>query len=117
MIHLHSDMTTEIRRNVRGGTGDPAFLHLFSQEELGGRADLTAIVTLQPGESIGEHPHQGNGELYLILSGAATVTEDGQATVLQTGDAEFCADGHTHSIRNHTEAPMSFLALIVKDRP
>lgn len=117
MIHLHSDMTTEIRHNVRGGAGDPAFLHLFSQAELGGRADLAAVVTLQPGESIGEHPHQGNGELYLILSGAATVTEDGQAAVLQTGDAEFCADGHTHSIRNHTESPMSFLALIVKDRP
>ncbi len=117
MIHLHSDMTAETRRSVRGGAGSPVFLHLFSQADLGGRADLAAVITLQPGESIGEHPHIGNGEIYYILSGAATVTEDGQAAELHAGDAAFCADGHTHSIRNHTEGPMSFLALIVKDRP
>lgn len=117
MIHLQSHMTTEVKHNVHGGAGDPAFLHLFSQEDLGHRADLLSVVTLQPGESIGEHPHVGNGEVYYILSGAAIVAEDGRETELRTGDAEFCADGHTHSIRNHTDRPMSFLALIVRDRP
>lgn len=117
MIHRQSDMTVEIRSNLRGGVGDLPFRHLFSQSELGGRADLLASVTLQPGESVGEHPHVGNAEVYWILSGSATVTEDGQASVLQAGDAEFCADSHTHSIYNHTQAPVTFLALIVKDRP
>lgn len=116
MIHLCSQMATAVKHNLRGGTGSPAFRYLFTPEELGSRADLLATVTLQPGESIGEHPHNGNGELYYILSGAAMVAEDGVETELHAGDAEFCADGHIHAIRNHTNAPVTFLALIVTDR-
>lgn len=116
MFHLKNEMNVEIKSKLRGGVGDLAFRHLFSGEELGGRADLFAIVTLQPGQSVGEHPHTANGEAYVILSGSATVTEDGESRVLQAGDAEFCADGHTHSIFNHTGEPATFLALIMKDR-
>ena len=116
MFHLKSEMTNEIRSNLRGGVGDLNFCHLFSGEELGGRADMLAIVTLEPGQSIGEHPHSGNGEAYVILSGSATVIEDGVSRVLNPGDAEFCADGHTHSIVNHTDETATFLALIMKDR-
>lgn len=116
MIHLHSDMTTEVKEHIRGGEGCPAFRYLFSAEELGKRADMLATVTLEPGASVGEHPHVGNGEVYFILSGSATVIEDGVAHVLHPGDAEFCADGHTHAIVNHTCEPTVFLALIVSDR-
>ena len=116
MFRLKNEMTNEIKSNVRGGTGDVNFCHLFSGEELGGRADLFAVLTLQPGQSVGEHDHSTNGEAYLVLSGAVTVTEDGESRILNPGDAEFCADGHCHSIFNHTEAPATFLALIMKDR-
>ena len=116
MFHLKHEMNVEIKSNLRGGVGDLQFRHLFSGEELGGRADLFAIVTLTPGQSVGEHPHTTNGEAYVVLSGSVTVTEDGESRVLQAGDAEFCADGHTHSIRNHTDEPATFLALIMKDR-
>ncbi len=116
MFQSSSDMTREVRRNARGGNGSPEFCHLFSQAQLGGRLELLAVVTLQPGESVGVHPHVDNGEVYYLLSGSATVAEDGEERVLQSGDAEFCADGHTHAIRNHTDAPAVFLAVIAKDR-
>jgi len=113
MIHRKSEMNVEQRTNVRGGVGTPEFCHLFSQAELGDRANMLAVITLQAGESIGEHPHSDNGEAYLILTGSAMVSENGVETELHAGDAEFCADGQTHAIRNHTDAPMSFLAVIV----
>ena len=116
MFHLKHDMPVEIKSNLRGGVGDLQFRHLFSGEELGGRADLFAVVTLRPGESIGEHPHAGNGEAYLVLTGSVTVTENGESRVLNPGDAEFCANGHTHSVCNHTDEDATFLALIMKDR-
>ena len=116
MFHLKNDMTVEIKSNLRGGVGDLAFRHLFSAAELGGRADLFAIVTLEPGQSVGEHPHTANGEAYVVLSGSLTVIEDGVSRVLNPGDAEFCADGHTHSIVNHTDEQATFLALIMPDR-
>ena len=116
MFHLKDDMTVEIKSNLRGGVGDLAFRHLFTGAELGGRADLFAVVTLEPGQSIGEHPHTANGEAYVVLTGSVTVTEDGETRILTPGDAEFCADGHTHSISNHTDEPATFLALIMADR-
>ena len=116
MIHRKSEMNVEYKSNVRGGNGSPEFRHLFSQAELGDRATLFTVITLQPGESVGRHPHDTNGEAYLILSGKAMVEEDGTEYELCVGDAEFCADGHTHAIRNHTDEPASFLALIINDR-
>lgn len=111
-----SETETEIRSNVRGGVGDLAFRHLFTKEELGGRIDMLAEITLEPGQSIGVHPHETNGEAYYVCEGSVAVTEDGESRVLTVGDAEFCADGHTHSIRNHTDKTARFLAVIVPNR-
>ena len=58
----------------------------------------------------------GNGEVYLLVNGSAMVAEDGVEYELHAGDAEFCADGHTHAIFNHTSEPTVFLALILSDR-
>lgn len=116
MYKMYDEMHTEVKHRLRGGEGDPVTRQIFSPEELGGRVEMFNIMTLQPGESVGVHDHVTNGEAYLILSGSVTVTDDAESRVLNTGDAEFCADGHTHSIRNHTDAPASFLALILPNR-
>ena len=96
MFQMKDEMQTAVKHNIRGGDGSP--------------------ITLRPGESVGVHPHETNGEAYYILEGAATVTEDGESRELHVGDAEFCADGHTHSIRNHTGSVTRFLAVIVPNR-
>ena len=116
MFQSYEMMQTSVKHNVRGGEGSPAFRYIFSEEELGGRSPLLSVITLQPGESIGAHPHTENGEAYFVLEGGATVTEDGETRLLGVGDAEFCADGHVHSIRNHTDRPMRFLAVIFPNR-
>lgn len=116
MFQFSSDRTIQTRSNVRGGTGDLTFSHVFSPEQLGNRASMFAVITLRPGESIGIHSHDTNGEAYLILSGRLMVTDDGVEKELCPGDAEFCADGHTHGVRNHTKETASFLAVIIDDR-
>ena len=116
MFKTKDKMNAQHRANVRGGDGAPEFRYLFSPEEMGGRAELLGVITLAPGDSIGTHPHETNAEAYYIISGEATVTENGEARTLRPGDAEFCADGHTHSICNHTAAPTRFLAVIVPNK-
>ena len=113
MILRKSEMICEPKPNLRGGEGSPVFCHILPKEAMGNWSTLASVVTLQPGESVGEHPHVDNGELYLVLSGKVIVTEDGVGAEMLTGDSEFCAHGHTHSIRNHTDEPATFLALIV----
>ena len=116
MYQMQEQMTVERKKNVRGGAGAPEFCHLFSAEEVGGRAQMLAVITLQPGESIGEHDHTANGEGYLVLEGEVTVTDGAESRVLCAGDAEFCADGNTHSICNHTDKAAKFFAFILPNR-
>ena len=116
MIHKYSEMETALSTGVRGGEGNVHFRHLFRAAEIKDRAAMLSVVTLEPGCSVGTHPHETNGELYYILEGKAMVEEDGVETELSAGDAEFCADGHSHAIRNHTDTVMRFMAVIVPDR-
>lgn len=116
MFQMKDEMQQEVKTNVRGGSGSPDFCHLFSAAQMGGRADLAAIITLHPGDSVGTHAHVQDGEVYCVLEGAAMVAEDGVERELLPGDAEFCADGHTHAIRNHTDRDMRFFAVVVPNR-
>ena len=60
------------------------------------------------------HSHHEDGEIYLILQGRATVTEDGQDYILDAGDSEYCTGGHSHGIANDSDEPLAFLAIIMK---
>ena len=66
MFKAYEMMETAVKHNAQGGEGSPKFRYLFSAEELGNRAELMAVITLEPGESVGVHPHTSNGEAYFI---------------------------------------------------
>ena len=112
MIKHRSQMHQNVRENLRGGKGALQFTHIFEGSELE-KTRMFSVVTVQPGDSIGIHPHQEEGEVYLILDGAATVTEDGVEQILRAGDAEYCTGGHTHGLLNHTDAPVTLLAIVI----
>ena len=112
MIKRKEAMTHTTRENMRGGKGAVQSVNIFEGEELP-KTRVFSVLTIQPGDSIGAHPHTGEGEVYLILEGAATVTEDGVDYVLKAGDAEYCSNGQTHAIANHTDAPVTFLAIVI----
>ena len=75
--------------------------------------DIGRIASVQPAVMLKSKDVTARG---VIISGEATVTENGEARTLRPGDAEFCAGGSTHSIANHTDAPVQFLAVIVPNR-
>ena len=87
MFKAYEMMETAVKHNAQGGEGSPKFRYLFSAEELGNRGELLAVITLEPGESVGVHPHTSNGEAYFILDGGATITEDFETRILGFGDA------------------------------
>ena len=64
MYKMYDEMHVEVKHHLRGGEGDPVTRQIFSPEELGGRAEMFNIMTLQPGESVGVHDHVTNGEAY-----------------------------------------------------
>ncbi len=113
MFKRRDDMKLDLRENMRGGQGTTRIQHIIDKEELRGKARLIGRITLEPGSSIGTHPHDGEEEIYYILSGSALVEDDGQTREIGPGDAVLTGNGSTHSIANNGTEPLEFVAVIL----
>ena len=113
MIRKVEEQLRMERENVCGGTGKAHLLELFSAEEMEGRARMFQHITLEPGASFGAHRHFDEAEMYYVLRGELVSGEPGEREVLHAGDATLTGSGKAHFLRNETDAPAEFLAIIL----
>ncbi len=106
-------MEKEVRERMRDGKGAVEILHVFRQKELRGKVRLFARLRLAKGSSIGYHLHDGEEEIFYILSGTGEVTEGGTTSVVGPGDAVLTGNGAGHSLENLGEEPLDLLATIL----
>ncbi|OGV36776.1 MAG: hypothetical protein A2X48_17105 [Lentisphaerae bacterium GWF2_49_21] len=66
---------------------------------------------LQPGDSIGEHLHKDDEEVYIIIEGTGIMKVDGKEERVQSGDVCITRKGHSHSLVNTGKTPMHFLVV------
>ena len=62
---------------------------------------------------IGYHVHETDAELFYILKGTGTYSDNGEIVTLHPGDVAICATGQGHSIANAGDEVLEFVALIV----
>jgi mannose-6-phosphate isomerase-like protein (cupin superfamily) len=113
MVKPSGEMVREVRERMRGGTGSVEVLHVFKAEELRGKARLVARLRLAPGASIGYHLHENEEEIFYILSGSATVSDNGKAVTVGAGDAVLTGGGAGHSIGSSGLEPLELMAVIL----
>lgn len=115
MIRRSNDMTSEIKTNMRGGSGPVTLTYLFQSDEFLGKARLCARITLEPGSSIGYHEHIDEDEIYFILQGQAVLSDSTipDEQVLNAGDASITLGGQSHAIRNDGADRLELLAFIL----
>lgn len=113
MITRCEDMRVEMRDRLRGGEGTVKFVHLLDKERTFGKVNLAALLHIQPGQSIGLHPHGPDAEFYYMLRGRLAVTDNGVETYLNEGDAMFTGNGESHSVRNDGEQPAVLMAIVL----
>ena len=113
MIKRANEMITDLKHQMRGGTGTVEMTHIFKQDELTGKARLFARVTLNKGCSIGLHDHETEEEIYYIVQGKAVVNDNGNICEVSAGDAVLTGNGGFHSIENKEEEPMGMIAVIL----
>lgn len=111
MIRTRASITPETRENLRGGRGRAEFLTYLGAGDMAG-IDVMSVVTLEPGTTIGAHPHTDTEELYYIVRGRGEGSLDGERFPVGAGDAWVCKAGHRHAIACAPDAPLSFLAII-----
>ena len=116
-MHLKKeDQLTAIKHELQNGKGNILCRTILPQEEAAGSGRLFAVMTIQPGDSIGYHRHEGEFEVYYILKGTAKIIENGQEYFLNEGDMMQCKSGSSHSIENIGKEVLEHLALILKNQ-
>jgi len=112
MVIHRNEMKVEEKVKMRDGEGSAQLTYLLdgAKEK---NARMFAEITMKPGSSIGYHKHESETEYYFILSGSATVNDDGKEVQVKPGDSVITGNGASHGIKNTGSVPLVFYAVIV----
>jgi mannose-6-phosphate isomerase-like protein (cupin superfamily) len=113
MIRNKKDMRSETKHNLRDGKGSLEFTHVLEQGDIHTKNRLTAVIRIPPGCSIGTHEHQKEEEIFYVLKGVGTITENGTVSEIGAGDVAVTQSGGSHSIENRGETELEILAVIL----
>ena len=84
---------------------------LFPENSSSTRVTITK-VTVGPGASSPPHRHETSEQIWVALSGAATLLlGGGQTQSIQAGDVVRFADGDVHGIENTSTLPFVYLSV------
>ena len=113
MYRTKEEMAVEFKC-IRGGNGE-AEMHkiLNGVDELYGKGRMFNHMILAPGNSIGEHYHSGDNEIFYFLSGSGEYNDNGNTVTVHPGDTAVCNDGEKHALVNTGSEPLEFIALIL----
>ena len=116
MIKKAREMKVDIHKEFLGGKGTLKNIHFMDKEDSAGSGRLFVKSILSPGSSIGNHTHNGDFEVYYIITGKALVTDNGKEHTLEAGDSILTKNGWSHSIENIGEEDLEYIALIIFDK-
>ncbi len=97
-----------------GGKGHLISDSILTANETSGGCRMYSEITLEPGCSLGVHPHNGETETYFILSGKGLYNDNGKEYEVTSGDVLFCGDGESHALENIGDTDLKFVALILE---
>ena len=101
--------------NGQGGNLSVGVEDFITKAEMKGAGRLYGIMTIPPKGSIGFHVHQGEAEIYYVLSGTGKYSDNGNEMTIKAGDVTYTPSGTGHGIENIGEDDFKFIALIYND--
>lgn len=114
MITSLQNAMHESRPAMRGGRGTVELDHWFKPEHFGAKVRLCTRMTLPPGASVGNHTHDAEDEVYIVLAGSGRILEADKWRDIHTGDAILTGKGGSHSVENNTDEPLVIAAIIMQ---
>lgn len=114
MLRKREEMKNVFKEHLYGGDGFiTAFSTIKSPEDLNNHATALSVLTLQPGSEIAYHQHQGDMEVYFLLSGSGIFYDNDNRVPMEKYDAGFTYDGEYHGFMNTGDVPAEVLCLIL----
>lgn len=104
---------TEKLANFKGGEGYFNIAHITSKEYLNNHGTLFVDGKLEPGNSVGNHKHEGTMEICYFLSGTGIVNDNGVIHHIKEGDVQICLPNEQHEIINDGQETLRYIALVL----
>lgn len=114
MIIKKSLRQREIKTNMAEGKGEVEITHIIEKDDLPTQCRLYAEIIIKPGDSIGNHQHIAEQEIFYFLQGNGLVTDNGEAFEVGPGDVMVTPDKGFHSVKNIGKEDLVFMGLILK---
>jgi mannose-6-phosphate isomerase-like protein (cupin superfamily) len=113
MIKRAKDLPSEVVSKRFGGKGEINVTRLLEMEQLQGKGRLFAHSKIRPASSIGLHKHNGDFEVFYILSGEGIVDDNGTKAPVKAGDVILTGNGESHSLENTGSSNLEYIALVL----
>ena len=114
LIRRKEDRKKVVKEEVQKGPGHLISLVGVEQDsEMWNRGRMLNENVLEKDCGVGYHVHQGDGEIYVILSGEAEYNDNGTVTTVRAGDVCFTDSGEGHSMKNLRDEPLVLVALVL----
>lgn len=99
-------MEEDLQTGFKGGEGDVAF-RIFKD-------DLNKVmrVRMTPHSSVGQHSHETDSEIIIVLKGSGKIVFDGQELPIHEGQVHYCPKGHGHTIINDTDDELHLCCVV-----
>ncbi len=103
----------EVQESSHGGDGPVALYEIWDRSEFASNVDFLDRVVVPPGSTIGVHRHGDNEEMYVVLSGRATMTIEGEPVTVEAGDMILNPAFGEHGLVNDSDADIDILIIQV----
>lgn len=114
MVRKSNEKNVERIEHKFGADGFITVRNLINNDqELNNKGRCFAHTTVAPGSGIGYHVHNGDTEIYYVVSGSAEYNDNGTITTISAGDVTFTPSGTGHGINNKGSEPLEIIALII----
>ena len=102
-----------VLEHFKGGAGHVNKFDILSADEMYGKGRVCSIMSLEPGHEVGRHRHEGDGEVFYILSGKGKYLLGDELVDVEKGDVLFVDDGEEHYMVNTGDELLEYFALVL----
>ncbi len=110
---VRKELIKKTLENCCDGNGVANVAYWLADEENSPNLNMVATLTIAPGDSVGDHSHTGEAELYFIQKGEGEYHDNGKTYTVVPGDVVMCYDGDSHGIISTGSEDLVFHAVIV----
>ena len=111
MIKNYHEAKKQVMESSHDGSGPVDLYEIWGKSDFQSNIDFIDRVVIPPKSTVGYHRHGNNEEMYIVLSGTADMTIDGEAVTVRKGDMILNPPNGAHGLENTSDDNIDLLVI------